>query len=186
MDSLSDSIERVGLLQPIVIDGSNRLIAGLRRITVAKQLNWTEIPVYVVSDLDDVIKRLDAERDENICRKEFTITEAVSVGLAMEKLKSRNAKGRQGTRTDKHSGKLPECSAGDTRDKVGETIGLSGRTYEKAKAVSATGRRILPAFIAARNASAEQLNQLAAQQKFAQVKDKSETSGRDSPDQDCT
>ena len=33
------------------------------------------------------------------------------------------------------SGKFPEPIIGDTRDKVGETVGLSGKTYEKAKAV---------------------------------------------------
>jgi len=43
------------------------------------------------------------------------------------------------------SGKLPEAnqtevkSSGQTRDKVGSALGVSGKTYEKAKKVAATG-----------------------------------------------
>jgi hypothetical protein len=33
------------------------------------------------------------------------------------------------------SGKVPEGSKGQTRDKVGEALGLSGRQYAKVKAV---------------------------------------------------
>src|SRR5262249_59637258 len=43
-----------------------------------------------------------------------------------------NARQREGGRT-KASGKFPE--AGEARDKVGRRLGISGRTYERAKAV---------------------------------------------------
>jgi hypothetical protein len=33
------------------------------------------------------------------------------------------------------SGKLPEETAGDSRDKVAEAVGMSGSTYEHARAV---------------------------------------------------
>jgi ParB family chromosome partitioning protein len=64
----------------------------------------------------------------------LTPSEAVSIGRPIEELKRKEAKGRQGTRTDlpQHSGKLPESDKGDTRDKIGPAVGMSGRTYEKA------------------------------------------------------
>jgi len=47
------------------------------------------------------------------------------------------AKERQGERTDKHSGKLPESSRGQTRDKVAAYTARSGRTLEKASQIVA-------------------------------------------------
>ena len=56
--------------------------------------------------------------------------EAVALGLDLEKLEQPAASKRQGTRTDlEHSGNLPESSRGDTRDKVGPAVGMSGRNY---------------------------------------------------------
>ncbi len=37
-------------------------------------------------------------------------------------------------------GKLPQLIAGRTREKVGEAIGVSGKTYEKAKQVAEAGQ----------------------------------------------
>jgi ParB family chromosome partitioning protein len=57
--------------------------------------------------------------------------------MKLEELEEPRARQRQGTRNDlpQHSGKLPECSTGQTRDIIGDAIGLSGRSYEKAKEV---------------------------------------------------
>ena len=53
-----------------------------------------------------------------------------------EALEREAAKKKQGTRTDlEHSGNLPESKMGDTRDKLGAIVGMSGKTYETAKAV---------------------------------------------------
>src|SRR5260221_152450 len=66
----------------------------------------------------------------------------VSSGAALEKMDRTAAKERQGSGTDRpqHSGKLPEGSRGDTRDKVAEAVGMSGRTYDKAKVVVGAAR----------------------------------------------
>ena len=58
----------------------------------------------------------------------------VVAGLELERPK---AKARELEGTNQYtepSGKLPEASTGDTRDKVGKAVGMSGKTYEKAKA----------------------------------------------------
>ena len=48
LESLKNSIQELGLLQPIVIDEKNNLIAGERRLKAFKELNKTDIPVYIV------------------------------------------------------------------------------------------------------------------------------------------
>jgi ParB-like chromosome segregation protein Spo0J len=176
---LVKSIREVGLLQPLVVTGERHLVAGLRRLQAVKELGWEKVPVHVVANLTDALLLLKAERDENICRKQFTPSEAVKIGTALEELERAEAAGRQkatqaprtGAWTGKRKsasksgpGKLPEPSAetveqapppaspaedpepvqeeekGQTRDKVGAAVGLSGRTYEKAKAVVAAAQ----------------------------------------------
>jgi ParB/RepB/Spo0J family partition protein len=119
-----------GLLNPITIQPDNTLIAGERRLLAAKLLGWTEIPVHVV-DLDDVVS---GEFAENVDRKDFTPSELVAIGEASEHVEREAAKARQSEagRT-KASGNFPE--AGDTRDKIGKRLGISGRTYERMKEV---------------------------------------------------
>lgn len=141
---LARSINMVGLLHPIVIDKDNNLIAGLRRLESAKMLDWDEIPCRVVADLEDATKALLAERDENTCRKNFSPIEAVALGKALEELERPRAKARQaegnsrgGKGGGQVSGKLPETSKAEseTRNIVGPAVGMSGRTYAKAKVV---------------------------------------------------
>jgi len=45
------------------------------------------------------------------------------------------AKERQGTRTDKHPGKLPTSSKGRAADKAARAAGIARRTLEKAEAI---------------------------------------------------
>ncbi|MCK6479426.1 MAG: ParB N-terminal domain-containing protein [Planctomycetes bacterium] len=135
LNALARSIDALGLLHPVVVDRDRNLVAGLRRLTACKSLGWTKIPVRVV-DLDGM--RLVAERDENTTRKDFLPSEAVAVGRAVEEWERGRAKVRRlsglrrGAKTPR-PGKLPE--RGDTRDRVGAVVGLSGKTYEKARAV---------------------------------------------------
>lgn len=156
---LAKSIRDVGLLHPIVITPAKRLVAGGRRLAAVKELGWTDVPVRIVNGLDDALALLRAERDENQCRKEFTPSEAVAVAEALTALEKPKARIRQkatqfkGKKQESQpdigdgtfpspneeigSGKLPEPmeDAGQTRDKVAEAVGMSGRTLEKAKEV---------------------------------------------------
>ena len=108
-----------------------------------RELGWGEVAVHIVTGLDDELQALRAEFAENTCRKDFTPSEGVRMAKDLEereRLQARarqaqagpdNGKGRKGTA----SGKLPEAVKGRTRDKVAEAVGMSPRTYEKAKAV---------------------------------------------------
>ncbi len=43
--SLADSMRRLGLIQPVVVNKEKRLVAGGRRLAAARELQWTHIPV---------------------------------------------------------------------------------------------------------------------------------------------
>jgi ParB-like chromosome segregation protein Spo0J len=131
IDALAANIREIGLLHPIPVKPDGELIAGARRLAACKQLGWTEIPVNVVN-IVAVVKGEDAE---NKYRKDFTPSEAVAIKRAVEQLEKAAAKERQGTRTDKHPGKLPTSSKGRAADKAAERTGIGRRSLEKAEAV---------------------------------------------------
>lgn len=81
---LSKSIADVGLLNPITVDGSYTLIAGLHRLEAAKLLGWEEIECNVC-DIDNIRAEL-AEIDENVIRRNLTNTEVSSLLARRKKL----------------------------------------------------------------------------------------------------
>lgn len=77
IDELAQSISDVGLINPIIVDENNTLIAGERRYTACLQLGWTHIPVqyadtisedrlYLI-ELEENVKRVDLEWQDQ-CR----------------------------------------------------------------------------------------------------------------------
>jgi ParB-like chromosome segregation protein Spo0J len=141
LEPLTSSIQAIGLLQPVVVDSRNGLIAGQRRIEAARRLGWTEIEAIVAGDADDALRLLTAQRDENTCRKDFAPSEAVAVGAAFEAIESKAAKARQaatrkrGTAEPARAGNLPQREKGRASEKVAAAMGMKARTYEKARAV---------------------------------------------------
>jgi ParB family chromosome partitioning protein len=141
LTNLKRSLEEVGLIQPVVVNkvkGRHHLIAGRRRLEAARQLGWEKVQCHVTTSFSDAARALKAERDENLHRKDMTPSEMVALGKRLEALERPAAKDRQrehgGTapgREANTAGKFPEVLPGRTRDKVAETMGVSGRTYEK-------------------------------------------------------
>ncbi|MBA7549853.1 hypothetical protein ES705_42351 [subsurface metagenome] len=90
LDALCESIKKIGLLHPIVVDENNVLIAGLGRIRAYKKLGYNEIPVTKVNlgkMIDEESDFKDTERaqiDENVTRRDFAPSEAVDIWMAME------------------------------------------------------------------------------------------------------
>jgi ParB/RepB/Spo0J family partition protein len=70
---LKESIQEIGLLQPIIISSQNVLIAGLHRLEACKALGWNEIDC-IIKDLGELDAEL-AEIDENLIRVELTVLE---------------------------------------------------------------------------------------------------------------
>ena len=48
VSSLKQSVESVGLINPVTINEENELLAGARRFQAVTELGWEEIPVHVV------------------------------------------------------------------------------------------------------------------------------------------
>ena len=67
LDELKASIKRNGLLHPIVVDRSGRLIAGERRLEAHKALGLTEIKVTLWEDLPPEERKI-LELEENLKR----------------------------------------------------------------------------------------------------------------------
>ena len=70
------------------------------------------------------------ELAENVDRKQLTPTEWVAIGKAVEKILGVKARERQGWKAP--SVKFTEGEKGEAREKVAKSVGISGRTYEKA------------------------------------------------------
>lgn len=79
LKSLQESIQKIGLLNPILVDEDYKLVAGSRRLVACKNLGWQEIEVRVVSFQKDLLRMLEAEVDENLFRKDFTPEEIMSI-----------------------------------------------------------------------------------------------------------
>jgi ParB-like chromosome segregation protein Spo0J len=137
LEGLASSMAELGLLQPIVVTEGLVLIAGGRRLEAARRLGWPTVAAVVAEELDDVADLLRAERDENTCRKEMTIEEKVRLGRAIEQAEGDRARARM-LAGGRPCGTSPEGPTGTTRDAVGALIGLSGRTYERAREVITT------------------------------------------------
>lgn len=134
LETLAKSITELGLLQPIGVTEDNRLICGERRLRATRDiLGWQEIPARVVN-LQSLIS---GEYAENEVRKDFTVSERVAIGKAIED----ELGNRQGQRTDQLPANLPEVPKGtETRDIAAAKSGFGGaRTYDAAKAVVEKG-----------------------------------------------
>ena len=126
VESLAQSIADIGLLHPVVVQPSGKLIAGARRIAACKQLGWREVPVNIVA-LAEITK---GELAENTDRKNFLPSEIEAIRRAMLPKQKAAATSR------KLSGRSAP-NGGDTRDKIGAFAGVSGKTVERIAAVVA-------------------------------------------------
>ena len=93
--ALADSIDKRGLLHPIVVNAEHRLIVGGRRLEAFKRLGRETIPAIVNPSFSELADILQAERDENACRKDFAPTEAVELGQRIKPILEAEAKERQ-------------------------------------------------------------------------------------------
>ena len=74
-EELAKSIEKIGLLAPIIVDRANHLIAGRHRLEAYRLREWQEIEVKYYEELSD-LDRMIVEFDENMKRKALSWQEA--------------------------------------------------------------------------------------------------------------
>lgn len=124
LEPLKESIKRIGLLHPVVINEENVLVAGGRRLKALKELGHEDIPVTKIN-LKDVIR---GEYDENSVRKGFTPSEEVAIWQSMESYQETGIK------------KPPsESDGGEPRQRAAKFLGKSTDTLSKAKQIVDSG-----------------------------------------------
>ncbi|MFC1504646.1 ParB N-terminal domain-containing protein [Spirochaetota bacterium] len=74
VENLKKSIKKYGLLNPIIINKNNVLVAGERRYRAVQALKWREVEVRVV-EKKDTYSNLNMEIEENLHRKNLTYDE---------------------------------------------------------------------------------------------------------------
>ena len=95
LQPLADSIDQYGLLQPLTISEEGTLICGARRLAAIKQLGWRQVNVWVRVGLSDRLSAMMAERDDNICHKQFTKLELADLYEEMKNEIAADAARRQ-------------------------------------------------------------------------------------------
>ena len=72
---LKNSIQEVGLINPIIVNEEHKLLGGFRRLEACRQLGWSEIETTLLETKDNELKKIDIEYHENIGRLNLTIEE---------------------------------------------------------------------------------------------------------------
>jgi len=129
IDSLADSIRRLGLINPVVVTRDNVLVAGERRLTAIRQLGWTHVTVQYVDELDQPALYA-IELEENIKRVDLDWRDQTEAFLKYHEL-------RLATET--------KWVQGDTAEALGVSEGEVSRRLMVAKEVRAGNARIIEA-----------------------------------------
>jgi len=119
IEELAESIARLGLINPIVIDESGTLIAGERRLTACTSLGWDHITVQFAEDLDEYTRQC-IEFEENVKRSDLTWQEEVEALARLHRLKQENE---------------PDWSLTDTADLIGFSPNYVEKRLQVAKSI---------------------------------------------------
>lgn len=134
-DIKADIIER-GIKDPLVVNPGGNLICGYTRLNIAEELQMEDIPVRE-EDLTDILDMKEYAIKDNLNRRQLSKLEMVELyGRELESIESEKAKQRM------KRGKadpMDIVSGGLTVDKVGEALGMSGKTYQRWKIISECG-----------------------------------------------
>jgi len=86
IEELAQSIGRLGLIHPVVINRESILVAGERRLEACKLLGWTSIPFQYVDRLDPLVDAA-IELEENIKRQDISWQDRTRAIVAYHKLR---------------------------------------------------------------------------------------------------
>ena len=87
LTQLTESIRKHGLMNPIVVNSKNELIAGERRLESVKRLGWQTITAHVISDIQE-LQKIEMELDENIHRRNLSADELADAFALIDRLKN--------------------------------------------------------------------------------------------------
>ena len=143
LKGLAADINAHGLLQPIVVNEHNQLIAGERRLKAWQFSRFRDqpIPVHAVP-LADILAGEWAENDPAL-RKDFKLTEAVAIRKAIEAKLKPDARARQAQAGGDHRGGGGKIAGEriNVAERASQFTGKSRRTLDKAEAVDDAAKR---------------------------------------------
>jgi ParB family chromosome partitioning protein len=84
--ALAESLKRFGLINPIVVNRKDELVAGGRRLEAARYLGWRTIDALIL-DAPEKLTKLEYEIEENIQRREFSAEEIALATRELQKLR---------------------------------------------------------------------------------------------------
>ena len=134
IEELSDSIEKVGLLQPIGVTKDYELVFGERRLAACKSLNYEEIEIVMV----DSEELLECETTENVNRKNFVMSERVAI-REIYKEKFIEEKGKLMAKGIKIKKTGPESGPKFLQHKLAKLSGVSRDTANKENVIMKHG-----------------------------------------------
>ena len=97
LNPLMESIERIGLLQPITITPEGVLVCGWRRIEAVRRLGWHSTKVWVRSGISDKLEALLAQQDENQLHKPLNELEKAALYRELKAIRADEAELRKQT-----------------------------------------------------------------------------------------
>jgi len=129
---LIESIRENGVMVPVVITPDNQVISGHRRVAACKVVGVVDVPVTIRSfendeDATEAVVHYNRQRAKT---NEQRAREAAAL-LDVERIRAEKRMKAGENQYSSPPEKLPE-GKGDARDKVGEAVGWSGKTAEKA------------------------------------------------------
>ena len=89
LTKLMESLDKIGQLNPIILNSKMELIAGFRRLTAAKKLGWTKINATII-EIHDKADMLAIEIDENVQRLDFDEADLAEAYKKLAKLRRKN------------------------------------------------------------------------------------------------
>lgn len=134
---LAESIDKYGLLHPVVIDDTGKLVAGGRRLMACLKLGWKKIDVRKLGELTPLELR-EIELEKNRQRKDLTpsertklMVEQAEASEAIVKEQRKQAKSNSGHKVSQNGRGRPK--ADNSEKEAAERMGVPRATVRKAK-----------------------------------------------------
>ncbi len=130
LEQLADSIRTTGLIEPVIIDTDNYLIAGERRVRACELLGWDEVRVDYFNSLDPWKQEV-AQLDENLHRESLSYPEEL---MAKKKLHLMYIE-KYGSPKIGRAGDGTGWKIKDTAERLGISVGKASEDLQLADAL---------------------------------------------------
>jgi ParB family chromosome partitioning protein len=128
------SVKAKGVLQPILVDRSNRIISGHRRFDAASKAGLKEVPVELFDSGDEIeISEVLLESNRQRVKTNEQLAREAANWLKIEKEKARLRQAQAGK--EKQVPATSPEAAGEARDLAAKKLGIGGKKVEEATAV---------------------------------------------------